>query len=641
MRLIFLLLATLLTTSAWADNRLSCATLSSLMKRYRLSHFQPQPEPVLNARTARLYLKRLDPSKSLLLEAQAKAVEADTLTFLNGDAEDCRLMTQLKAEEVKWHQEMEAYVRAQMAREDFKLDESVTLITDSEKRPRPKTAAERDALRDRLLHFQIANYLASDTPLEEAKPKLVHRYELITRRIKEQTEGDFLTSLLDSYASALDPHSSYFSAEALEDFQISMGLSLEGIGAVLQQRDGFTQIHEVVKGGPADQQGDLKAKDRILAVAQEGEAAVDVVDMSLRDVVRMIRGKKGSKVVLTVLRQKPKTQRFEVTITRDKIDLKEQAAKLRWAEIKRDKETLKLAILELPSFYGGSAPGARQCLDDARALLAEANAKGADGLLLDLQHNSGGLLTHAVDLTGLFLGEGAIVGIKGTGSNSPLLDEDPAIQYRGPLVVLTSRISASASEILVGAVKDYQRGLLVGDPKTFGKGSVQNVISLPDGFGALKVTSALFYRPGGRSTQADGVETDIHIPSPIDPEVYGETVEDYPLPSGTLKPFLSDKINPKKGGYQRFKAKWIKPLAAKSAARIKASAAFKELAEELKKAQETRDLIKVGDLLKPEEKEKAKEAEEGKAEAEEPTIQAKEATEILADYVMLMRGARP
>lgn len=638
MRFTLLLLSTLLATSAMAENRLTCAVVSGLMTRYRLSHFEPQSEEILNARTARLYLKRLDASKSLLLEDEAKAVEADVLAFLKGGGMDCQVMTRLKVKEVKWHEGMEAYVRAQMERDDYKLDESVTLVTDSDKRPRPKTNEERDALRDRLIHFQIANYLASDTKLEEAKKKLIHRYELISRRISEQDEGDFLTSLVDSYASALDPHSSYFSAEALEDFQISMGLSLEGIGAVLQQRDGFTQIHEVVKGGPADRQGDLKNKDRILAVAQEGKEPVDVVDMSLRDVVRKIRGKKGTKVILTVLRQKPKTKRFEVTIVRDKIDLKEQAAKLRWEKVKRGGKTLKLAILELPSFYGGAAPGSRQCHDDTRALLKEVNTKKADGLLLDLQHNSGGLLNHAVDLTGLFMGEGAIVGIKGTGENRPLLDEDPAIQYSGPLVVLTSRISASASEILAGAVKDYRRGLLVGDPKTFGKGSVQNIISLPEGFGALKVTSALFYRPGGQSTQAAGVETDVQIPSPIDPKIYGESVEDYALANQHLKPFLAQKMNRKEGGYEPFKSKWVKGLAAKSAARVAADAEFKKLAEDLKKAEESRDVIKVAELLKDEDKD---EEDEDKEKEDEPTIQAKEATQILADYVTLVKAARP
>ena len=236
-----------------------------------------------------------------------------------------------------------------------------------------------------------------------------------------------------------------------------------------------------------------------------------------------------------------RTETLHIVITRDKIDLKEQAAKLRWETVTRGGKSLKIAVIQLPSFYGGDrARGARNCTDDVRKLLKEANEANADGLILDLSRNGGGLLNAAVDISGLFLAEGAVVAIDGKPSNKKVLtDDDEAVQYRGPMVVMTSRVSASASEILAGALKDYARAVIVGDDHTFGKGTVQNIVPLPEGLGALKVTAAHFFRPGGASTQHSGVESDIVVSSAFNNDEYGERHQTYALPPRRVDSFRS------------------------------------------------------------------------------------------------------
>jgi carboxyl-terminal processing protease len=366
---------------------------------------------------------------------------------------------------IERYKEMEDFVRGYVSRADYQIDESATLVIDPEKRGFPKGKAEREDLYRRLVHFQMSNYVANGEPLDEAKKKLIHRYELMTRRAQETKRDEIYARFLDAFSTSLDPHSSYLSPDNLEDFKIHMGLSLEGIGAVLSSRDGYTVVEEIVPGGSAAKEGTLKPKDKVIAVAQDEKGEmVDVIDMDLRDVVRMIRGKKGSVVRLSLLRQGATTERYTVRLVRDKINLEEQAAKLRFEEVKSGDRTYKLAVLDLPSFYGDKDAGARQATDDVQKLLKEARAAKADGLLLDLSRNGGGLLDYAVKITGFFIGKGGVVAVGDSQSRTQVLDDpDETIQWSGPLVVLTSRVTASAAEILAGAVKDYRRGVIVGD----------------------------------------------------------------------------------------------------------------------------------------------------------------------------------
>jgi carboxyl-terminal processing protease len=593
---------------------LTCDAIPRLLGAYLQNHVQYRAlTEDLKQRVAESNLRHLDPSRSLFLASDAEAIQkqfGNAFTALSRG--DCGPLEKMHADTIAQYEEMEAFVRAYVSRPDYAIDESATLVIDPDKRGFPKDAASREDLYRRLVHFQMSNYVANGESLDDAKKKLIHRYELMTRRAKEMKRDEVYARFLDAFSTALDPHSAYLSPDNLEDFKIHMGLSLEGIGAVLSSRDGYTIVEEVVPGGSAAKEGRLAPKDRILGVAQSGENFVDVIDMDLRDVVRMIRGKKGSVVKLSVLRQGATTERFTIELVRDKINLEEQAAKLRFEEVEAGGRKLKLAVLELPSFYGDKEAGTRQATEDVARLLDEARKAKADGLLLDLSRNGGGLLDYAVKITGFFIGKGGVVAVGDSRQQTQVLDDpDDGIAWSGPLVVLTSRVTASAAEIFAGAVKDYHRGVIVGDVQTFGKGSVQTVAPLPPGLGALKLTTALFYRPGGQSTQQIGVPADIVVPALTANEELGESTQPYSLPPRSIDAFAGEK--PKKtGGYTPIDAGTLELLAARSRARVAASTEFAEIRKELDEQKANRGEVKVADLLEKKEKDDAKAKAEGK-----------------------------
>ncbi|MFP8876394.1 MAG: carboxy terminal-processing peptidase, partial [Myxococcota bacterium] len=499
------------------------------------------------------------------------------------------------------------------------------------KRGRPATAEERDAIFLKLLHFQLSNYLSAGEPLEEARRLLRKRYDLRVKRFQESSKGDVLADFLNAFASALDPHSNYFTAGVLEDFRIQMSLSLEGIGVALMERDGYSVVDRVIPGGAASKLGDdgLQPKDKIIAVAEEGDTATSIIDMPLREAVKLIRGTKGTTVELTVLRQEgDEVERFPLSIMRDKVDLAEQAAKLRFEERVVDAKTYKLAIIELPSFYGDSSPDERQCSSDIAKLLVEVQEAEADGLLLDLSRNGGGLLEHAVEISGFFIRKGEIVGVQDArGRLTPMRDPDNRILYSGPLVVHTSRMSASASEILAGALKDYRRAVITGDAHTFGKGTVQTVTPLPPGQGALKITTAVFFRPGGKSTQKRGVAADIVIPTLLSADDTGEIAQPFALPGEEIGPFLSSYANAisPEDRWSRINRTMIGELARRSQKRLDESEEFAELRERIAEVRESEGLVRLADLLKRQEE------AEAKKEGEDEVLESAAAEATLED----------
>jgi carboxyl-terminal processing protease len=368
--------------------------------------------------------------------------------------------------------------------------------------------------------------------------------------------------------------------------------------------------------------------------------------MPLRESVSLIRGKKGTRVGLTILRQGETTDRFSITIVRDTIDLAEQAAKLRFEQRAVGDEKFKLAVLELPSFYGDPDPDKRQCTKDVAELLRQVKQEEADGLLLDLSKNGGGLLPHAVTVSGFFLREGEIVGIEDAhGRRQELKDRDKEILYAGPLVVHTSRASASATEILAGALKDYQRAVIAGGEHTFGKGTVQTVVEYPRGRseGAIKVTTALFFRPGGRSTQHRGVEADVVIPSLLSRDDYGEKSQPYSLLNQVVVPFLGNSANGGKDSerWRPIADETLAELSERSRRRIEVSEEFAEIRETLKKQSENQGVVRLEDLLKEKEEEQEKAEPEKDSDAPEgdqeeaPSPQLEEAINVLADLVAL------
>lgn len=597
---------------------LTCDAIPRLLAAYLQNHVQYRAlTEDLKSRVADSNLRQLDPSRSLFLESDAESIRKQFKQVFDGITRgECGALERMHAQSIERYEEMEKFVRDYVSRPDYAIDENATLVIDPEKRGFPEDAAARADLYRRLVHFQMSNYVANGETLDEAKKKLIHRYELMTRRAKEMERHEVYARFLDGFSSALDPHSAYLSPDNLEDFKIHMGLSLEGIGAVLSSRDGYTIVEEIVPGGSAAKEGTLQPKDRILGVGQAEGEFVDVIDMDLRDVVRMIRGKKGSVVRLSVLRQGSTTERFTIRLVRDKINLEEQAAKLRFEEIESDGRKLKLAVLELPSFYGDKESGNRQATDDVLRLLKEAREAKADGLLLDLSRNGGGLLDYAVRITGYFIGTGGVVAVGDSRQQTQVLDDpDDGIEWSGPLVVLTSRVTASAAEIFAGAVKDYRRGVIVGDDQTFGKGSVQTVAPLPPGLGALKLTTALFYRPGGASTQQVGVPADIVLPALTANDELGEKTQPYSLAPRSIDAFASGQPR-KNGGYVAVDDATIARLVERSRARVGTDERFAEIEKELAEQRANRGEVKVADLLAKKDKENGeKESADGKAGA--------------------------
>jgi carboxyl-terminal processing protease len=572
-------------------------------------------------------IKRLDPSKTLLYESDlAKLKPLLQEMFANAKGSKCTSLKPVYDLLVARARENEAIVKKILG-PDFRLDETAKLNINADKRPYSKTAADKQALLKKMVQFQIENSLLSGMNLAEAKKQQIHRYELQTKRIAEQNPSQLITTSAESFAMALDPHTSYLSPKNLEDLRIQMQLSLEGIGAVLKSDNGFTIIEELIPGGGAERSGMLKLKDKIIAVAQEGEKPVDVIDMDLRDVVSMIRGKKGTRVTLTILRQNKRTNRFNVTIIRDKIDMKEQEAKISYETRKAGNKPYRFGIIDLPSFYGGEK-GGKSSYEDVKKLLAEAKKQQVDGIVLNLSRNGGGLLDDAVRIAGLFIGNGGIVATEDSKGKVKILangsalsatesdsrkvitfpEEDPRALYMGPLVVLTSRLSASASEIVAGALKDYRRAVIVGSDHTFGKGSVQSLMTLPRDLGGMKVTTSLYFLPKGKSTQRSGVAADVKLPGFFALEDLGESALDYSLPAQAIAPFLGSRENIAPH-WKPVNQSQITTLASKSQARVAKNEKFAEIIKNNKEAAEKNGIIQLSDFRKMIEKEGNKENE--------------------------------
>src|SRR6266487_983919 len=417
---------------------------------------------------------------------------------------------------------------------DFKSDTTIELSR--QKSAWPKDQAEADQLwRGRITNELLQEHL-SEHPIEPAPQLVTRRYDRLGRTVHEQDKDEQMKLFLDALAQTYDPHSEYLSKADMKNFSINMGLSLVGIGAMLRTEDGYAKIESLVPGGPAQVDGRLKVGDRITAVGQGTGDFVDVRDMRLDKVVEMIRGKKGSKVRLLVIPADAAdpSKRKNVDLVRDEIKLKDQEARADII-IKKDDEgrPVKLGWITLPSFYADMDHHAKSTTKDVMALLKRLKKENIAGLVVDLRRNGGGSLEEVISLTGLFLKSGPIVQTKGSNGNIVVSsDPDPGIAYSGPLVVLTSRQSASASEIFAAALQDYGRAVVVGDQCTFGKGTVQTILDIGNYTsllgsrshkdGALKLTIQKFYRVAGGSTQLHGVASDIVLPSLTDLPEFAE-----------------------------------------------------------------------------------------------------------------------
>ncbi|MDF7824699.1 carboxy terminal-processing peptidase [Pontiellaceae bacterium B12227] len=390
-----------------------------------------------------------------------------------------------------------------------------------------------------------------DEELEDAKltPEeyILERYKQFQLTMESFDEEMLLQRYLSSFSLVYDPHSDYMSPSSQEDFDINMKLSLVGIGAMLRPDEGTARIVRIIPGGPADQDGRLKAGDKIIAVAQGDEEPVSILHWPLYKSVRLIRGELDTTVVLTVIPASDRsgTRTKKIDIVRKEVKLEDSAAKSEVKELDLgDGNVRKVGVITLPDFYADfsatskNLKDARRASTDVRRLIREQMREGIDGMVLDLRNNGGGSLVEAIEISGLFISSGPIVQVKERKGVQVLPDADPTVEYDGPMIVLVNRLSASASEILAAALQDYKRAVIVGDSQTHGKGTVQTLMPLGDRKGSLKLTTAGFYRINGGSTQLKGVVPDIIIPSYLDVMDIGEDSLEHALPWDTIRPAM-------------------------------------------------------------------------------------------------------
>jgi carboxyl-terminal processing protease len=444
-----------------------------------------------------------------------------------------------------------------LASTSFDFDKNDMIVLDRHKLPWPATQAESDKLwRARVKYEFLEEILNKTKPKDQAK-EVRDRYVRLLKSYKEFDSSDILQEYLSALTHAYDPHSDYMAQEQKENFDISMRLSLVGIGAVLRESDGYAQVVSLVPGGPADKNNRLKPKDKIEAVSQGVDGPwLGVTGMRLDHVVEQIRGKKGSVVRLRVIPANAidRSTRVIITIMRDEIKLTDQEAK---AEILEGKDSsgalVKIGVIDLPSFYEDMKSGGekKSTTRDVKELLEALQKKNIQGLILDLRQNGGGALSEAISLTGLFIPSGPVVQVKDARGVIRSLDHSNSMIYSGPMAVLTSRASASASEIFAAALQDYGRAIIIGDKKTFGKGTVQTLIDLSQdiprvdpkfGPGALKLTIQKFYRVSGGSTQNKGVIPDVQLPSIEDYMDIAESALENALPYDEVDPVSHTQV---------------------------------------------------------------------------------------------------
>jgi carboxyl-terminal processing protease len=513
------------------------------------------------------YIKSLDNNKSYFTAEDLKQFEKyryqiDDLI----KAEDVGLAYEIYAVFKKRFDERMNYVITKLVSENYDYSTNEFYETDRDKEPWPKNAAELNEVWRTIIKSQALNLKLSGKKIEDIGPVLKERYErLIKSYTRDINAEDIFSMYMNSMTEAFDPHTNYFSPAAADRFKQSISLSLEGIGAKLQTDNDYTKVVEIIPGGPAEKSNLVHVNDRIVAVAQ-GDAGemVDVIGWRIDDVVKLIKGPKGTKVRLRILPAETGVTGVskEISLVRDKIKLEDQEAKKNLITYQKNGKNLKLGVITLGNFYMDyeayqkGDPNYNSTTRDVQRLIKEFQADGVDGLVLDLRNNGGGSLAEAIDLTGLFIKNGPVVQVKNSANRVEVgTDDDPGVVYNGPLVVLTNRFSASASEIFAGAIQDYHRGVVVGE-STYGKGTVQTVIDL-DKFindpnnevGQLKLTFQKFYRVTGSSTQHKGVTPDVKLPTALDPEQFGESSSPSALPwdeiRGTLyqkTPVVNDRV---------------------------------------------------------------------------------------------------
>ncbi len=662
------------------------------------SHYrQHELDNKISSKIFDAYFKILDPGKTYFTKDDVKRFEKyryylDDLTR-EGNSDFAFEIYQYYLERLRTYRQ---FAEKQLKKGfDFTKDEYIQ--SDRSKVERSESLAQlkeiwRKRLKSDVLYFRLLKrsmQLDKDNALKAAKKngkvdkkaaeilekmwskqtpeqKILRRLRDIYNEMSQKSKLSILSFYLTCVAQTYGPHSSYFSPELEEDFNISMKLSLVGIGAVLTSDNGYTKIVRIIPGGPASKDGKLKADDRIIAVTQGEKPPVDIVDMSVTNVVKLIRGKAGTKVTLTIL---PGAKGHgaipeNITLVREKVKLKNSEASGKIQKIKDENgKILKIGIIDLSRFYldfEGAIRGDKDFKSSSRDvanILTKFEKEGVDGVVMDLRSNGGGSLREAIHLTGLFIDKGPIVQVRNSRRRVSIkYDPDETIHYNGPLLVMTNKLSSSAAEIFTGAIKDYHRGIIVGDSRTYGKGTVLNVIKLDrllrdyNKFkaGSVKFESEVFYRINGSSTQQLGVKPDIELPSFTEYMEIGEEFNENHLPWDSI-----EKIDHKY--YDQKLATVIDDIKERSVARRLKNPKYKILLQNIKKFNEYRkrknislnekkrwaEYLAEKKMLEANEKYiKQISGEDDEEKKEKTDLLLDESVKILADYIYLKDNSK-
>ncbi len=640
-----------------AEDRVIAKTVIRLLEGGHLSHIELNDET--SQRAFKLFLRMIDPMKMYFLQSDIDEFDAFRTkiddTVKKGDTSFSFQVFKRYSERMD---KMMPEIHAMIDQEhNFFVDEKIAI--DRDVVDYPKSFEESKDRWRKTIKYNFLSLRVDKKTDEEIRKQLHSRYRTQQRNRDQMDTFELLEIYLTAVTTSLDPHTTYMAPRMQKNFDIQLKLSLDGIGASLKSEDGYVTVAMIVPGGAADKDGRLKKGDRIVAVGQEGSTEdVDVVEKKTDDVVDLIRGPAGTKVRLTV-EPKSGSDKQIYEITRAKIQLEDEAA--RGEVLERGKkpngQPFKIGYLNLPSFYldmdGARAnkPNYRSTTRDVNNILKDFKSKGVDAVVLDLSRNGGGSLTEAIDCTGLFIDRGPVVQVKDSkGDVHPYDDEKRGVAWDGPLVVMTSKMSASASEIFAGAIKDYGRGLVVGDPTTHGKGTVQTLLDIGEVFfknagnryGALKLTIQQFYLPDGQSTQREGVAADVILPSIFANMDIGESDLDFALPA--------DKVPPQQHArYKMVNSAMKVNLQQQSAQRIQKSADFDKLMRRIEIYRKQKDekyvsllesdfLARRAEINAEKEDEKSLEETLPREKTFDPSYYNEEVLNITRDYVEALQA---
>lgn len=683
MKQIFILL--LASLPLWAfpshSQELSCKEIHYIQKRFLKNHIlHTEITSSLRHRILDQFIQNLDREKIYFLKSDIARIKRNNKRLFS-DLKNQKCPTLIKIYDIYSKRVKERMKFAnQYLNSRFLFKRDLKYILDDDLKKHPSSTEEANNKMKSYIQYQTANVFLFEKDLKKSiqqvsfilnnfkkqvmawKPQPNHK-ERKDCRLKSKDSfkackpTKWFSNYLNAYSQSLDSHSSYLDNEDLEEFYISMNLELEGIGATLSSRFGYTVVEKLIPGGVAAKSKQIEVKDKILAVGQSKQKLINIFGERIEDVVSIIRGPKGTPVFLKISREDKngKNTVSIVRLIRDRVNLKEEEASISYHNIKINNKNYNTGLLKVPSFYGSNGFG-KSVTRDVKRLLISAKKKRIKALVLDLSNNRGGSLDEAVELSGLFFAEGNVVkqSEKNNLKTQIFKDRDKRVFYSGPLVVLVNRLSASASEIVSGTLQDYNRAIIVGGNHTFGKGSVQSVEPLFSKLGALKTTVGLYFIPSGKSTQKEGVKSDIVLPSIFNIDELGEKNLDYALPSETITNFKSSPKEIFSKGQNNWKpvdSKIIKQLKKTSQKRVLKNKKFQKIKTRLAKIQKktkNQKIISIAEVLENKDKEDELEKlkEEGLSQTEKdkkkyferPDIQ--EALQIAGDLALIQKTTR-